>query len=374
MKDTTSAFWDISLRAPAKILILSRHDYRTARRASVHFLAQHMVGKGHAVAFMSIGYSWLSRLRGDSRSVLFSRANRWEDVGGVRAYLWRSAWHPFQLPLPDAAIGWLYRLWASAPCRALDEAAMEADVILVESGITPVLIERLRAHAPHARLIYRATDLLSTAGVPDCIEQMLKQSSDKVDKVVVVARAMIPHFADFPCPTVFIPHGVDGDALRQETPNPYSGARNAVTVGSMLFDPEVIRIAAQANPDFTFHLIGTPHAEFPANVVQYGEKPFRETLPYLQHADLGIAAYQPGPGSAYLADSSLKLMQFNAIGLPALCPHFAVGDRPLRFGYTPGDPGDIARAFDKALGAPRAPLPTEDWQEVAERLVEAALG
>ncbi|MFD2428675.1 hypothetical protein ACFSUK_12115 [Sphingobium scionense] len=83
-----------------RILIVSRHDYRTARRASVHFVARQMAQQGHDVAFLSIGYSWLSRLRGDSRSALFHRANNWEVIDGLRAYLWRSAWHPVKLPVP----------------------------------------------------------------------------------------------------------------------------------------------------------------------------------------------------------------------------------------------------------------------------------
>lgn len=358
----------------ARVLILTRHDYRTARKASVHFLAQRLAAQGHEVALMSVGYSWLSRLRGDSRAPLFDRANRWEEVDGVRAFLWRGRWHPVDLRIPGPINGWLYALWAGSRCEALDRAAAQADLILVESGIAPALIDRVRAAAPKARLVYRATDLLSTAGVPDCIGDMLHRSADKVDLVVVVARAMAPHFADFPCPTVLIPHGVDKAQLRKATPNPYSGPHNAVTAGAMLFDPEPIRALAQALPHFTFHLIGTPGGDFPANVVLHGEKPFAETLPYLHHAQVGIAAYRPGPSGAYLADSSLKLRQFNALGLPALCPDFAVGDHPLRFGYTPGRADTVIRAFRAAAAAPHRPAPVEDWDDVAERLIEVALG
>ncbi len=115
-----------------RVLIISRHDYRTRRRASVHFVARHMAQQGHQVTFMSIGYSWLSRLRGDSRADLFDRANAWEQVDGLQAYLWRSAWHPVKLPVSGKVESWLYSKWARNRCTALDEAAGAADIIIVE--------------------------------------------------------------------------------------------------------------------------------------------------------------------------------------------------------------------------------------------------
>jgi len=360
--------------AHARILILSRHDYRTARRASVHFIAQKMAEQGHDVSFLSIGYSWLSRLRGDSRTILDKRANRWEAVDGLKAFLWRTPWHPVRMPVPDTLTGWLFNLWATMPCPPLDEAARMADLILIESGIAPALIRRVRAMAPHARIVYRATDLLSTAGVPPCIETMLQRQAGQIDLVVVVARDMLPHFDGFDCPRIFIPHGVDVQKLRRETQNPYSTQKNVVAVGSMLFDDGAIRALAQAMPDFTFHMIGTPKCPFPANVILYDEMPFEDTLPYLQHAQVGIAAYLPADSSAYLADSSLKLMQYSAIGLPAVCPDFAVGDHGLRFGYTPGDTGSMTQAFARAVNSHRRPAPTQDWADIAEQLVEVAFG
>ena len=356
------------------ILFISRHDYRTARKASVHFLAQKMAEQGHRVSFLSIGYSWLSRLRGDSRTHLYHRANRWELVDDVSSLLWRSAWHPVKLPIPDAMTRWIYSLWANAPFPPLDEVAGNADAIIVESGIAPALLPRIRSAAPEARIIYRATDLLATAGVPSCIEEMLQDYERHVDLVVVVARSMLPHFQHFRCPKLFIPHGVDSGGLQRRTESPYATPNNAVSVGSMLFDPAAVRTLAEAAPDFAFHLIGTPKSAFPPNVIQYDEMSFESTLPYLQYADVGIAAYSQADASEYLADSSLKLRQYAAIGLPAVCPSFAVGDHDLRFGYDPALPNDIARAFTDAVSARRSPIAMKDWNVIAEELAEAALG
>lgn len=361
-----------SISSPARVLILSRHDYRTKRKASAHFLAKALAEKGHEVRFLSVGYSWLSRLRGDSRSFLDRRANRWENVDGVHAYLWRGSWHAMRMPLMGERFGYLFDVWAKGRCDALDEAASQADVIMVESGVAPMLIPRVRAAAPDARLIYRAADLLSTAGVHPRVQQVLEQSRDAIDVVVVVAKAMLPHFDSFDVPKILLRHGIDREQITAPTENPYLTPRNIVSVGSMLFDPRAVTIAAENWPDWNFHLIGVPPGSFPDNVVQHSEMPFSSTLPYLRHADIGLAAYQKEAASDYLAESSLKLLQFGAIGLPAVCPDFAVEPGSLRFGYDPDDPITIVDALDRAARAPHRTIHVPSWSEVAENLIEAA--
>jgi 2-beta-glucuronyltransferase len=352
-------------------MIVSRHDYRSGRRASIHFLAQAMADQGHEVRFISVGFSWMSRLRNDRRCGIADRANRWEVRDGVQAFLWKTRWHAVDLPFFGRHTGWLYDLWAHSPGVEFDDAATQSDTIIIDSGIAPVLIRRLRRLAPKAKLIYRAADLLDTAGVHPRVQRILERDAAEIDLVVVVARDMLPHFDRFPGPKLLMTHGVDRARLGQRTENPYSTPRNIVSAGSMLFDAATVRAAARALPEWTFHLIGAPRAPFDANVRQYGEMPFAETLRYLHHADVGLAPYRRGPGAEYLADSSLKLLQFSALGLPAVCPHFAAGGRPLRFGYDPDDPESAAAALMAAARAPRQSVPISDWGEVVHRLMEA---
>jgi 2-beta-glucuronyltransferase len=136
----------------------------------------------------------------------------------------------------------------------------------------------------------------------------------------------------------------------------------------------VIEVGATAFPDANFHLIGTPEShQYPSNVRAYGRMSFEQTIPYLQHADIGVAPYQKAEASEYLADSSLKLMQYGYLSIPAVCPEFAVGDKPFRSGYEPGNAASIQRAFQRAFAMiPDATrVPTLTWRDVANEFLRA---
>jgi len=129
---------------------------------------------------------------------------------------------------------------------------------------------------------------------------------------------------------------------------------------------------APAFPDVTFHVIGCGRRiEMPGNVRVYDEMPFRDTLAYLKHATAGVAPYHNAPGTEYLADSSLKLAQFEYFGLPSVCPSFAAGENQSRFGYKVGDVDSMRRATGQALmmAGKVAPRNFKSWAEVAARVL-----
>jgi 2-beta-glucuronyltransferase len=168
--------------------------------------------------------------------------------------------------------------------------------------------------------------------------------------------------------------GIDAEEYRSVGPSPYRpGEMAAVSVGSMLFDPSVFQLAAANFPLLQFHVIGCGTSfEAPRNVHIHPEMPFEHTLPYVKHAALGIAPYRPAERPEYLADSSLKLAQFEHFGLPAVCPFFAVGSSESRIGYTPGDAASIRQAIAAAVS--RAghvqPRTFPSWTEVALQVLE----
>ena len=52
--------------APGRFLVLSAHDYRTPRRANIHFITDELATRGHT-RFFSLRYCTLSRWKNDIR-------------------------------------------------------------------------------------------------------------------------------------------------------------------------------------------------------------------------------------------------------------------------------------------------------------------
>jgi 2-beta-glucuronyltransferase len=139
----------------------------------------------------------------------------------------------------------------------------------------------------------------------------------------------------------------------------------------MLFDPCFFEAAGELFPNVTFHVIGSGYAGTgPENVRYYREMPFEATLPFLKHCNFAIAPYGPGV-DAYLTHTSMKLMQYNYLGKPAVCPQAVAGCGFGRFGYDPEKAHTISQAIENALehGA-FAPKPHLDWAEVTQLIVE----
>ncbi len=364
----------IDRKMPGRIVIISDHDYRTRKKAGIHFIARAFAAQGARVKFISIGFSALSLLRRDARSFLFMASNRWVMHDDISCFLWRTAVHPFRRGL--GAFAPITSPWYDSLARTrsapFDEAVAAADLIVIESGIGPIFIDRVRALAPAATITYLASDLLETVGVHPRVQQMLEDNIGKLDSIAIVARGMASAFRGHEDKLAFVPHGVDSEALRRPSASPYRAGRHAVSVGSMLFDPRTIRAAAAAFPDVTFHIIGANRRDrFPSNVATYPEMPFAQTIPYLQHADIGIAPYRWARDAEYLGDSSLKLIQYGALGLPAVCPHFAVSGATRRFGYEPGDQASIVEALRAALACgPGRGTQYLSWDDVVKRLAQ----
>lgn len=347
-------------------IVSGTHDYRAARRAGVHGLAQAFAGLGATVRFISIRFSALSFVTKDPRSPLWRRAGRFERHDNVESFLWLTPFHP----LGAGGVGRaLHRLYARLPAPALDDAFADSDIVIIESGLALVLVERIRRVNPHARLIYRCSDSLEAIGANPVLKDILEESAEAFAHVTVPARALAEQFPWAKGRVYFTPQGVDHAPFARAHPRPYDTPRNAVSVGSMLFDAAFFAIAGEAFPDVTFHVIGGPTQAFaaPPNVRRWGEMRFAETIPYLQHADVGLAPYRAG--ASYLRESSLKLTQFAHIGLPAVCPNFAAGRHPLRYGYEPGDADSIKRALAQALSLTTRPepMPAPTWESTALR-------
>ncbi len=359
-------------------LVLSAHDYRSPRRANIHFITSELAKRGHT-RFFSLRYSHLSKYTSDPRLSLDYAANQIGLYKGVECYLWKTPIHPFNTrrrwlrPLETLMYNW----YSNGYNQVLRNWIEEATVILLESGVAPVFFDLIKELNPNAKILYRASDALETINVAEYVNKTFSRIASQLTTIALPSKALaetIPSKHNL----AFVPHGIDHSVAQQADPSPYGPGTHAVSVGSMLFDPDFFVHAAKRFPDITFHIIGSgqaSHPDYGDNVKIYGEMPFAKTLCYIKHADLGIAPYSSNNMPAYLRDTSMKLIQYDFFEIPAICPFYIAADYPNRFGYNIGDGDSIEAAIKRALH-PTAPLVAQrvlSWGEVTERMLQPKL-
>lgn len=355
-------------------LVLSAHDFRSPRKAGIHFVAAELAKRG-PTRFFSLRYSLLSRYTADPRLSLDSDANKVAVHEGVECYLWKTLIHPFNTRRHwlRPAENLMYRWYSQGHNSILQQWIKEATVILMESGIAPVFFDLVRRVNPQAKLVYRASDSLEAINVAQYVSESFERAAKNFHTIVLPSRALAE---TIPCDhnLAFVPQGIDYSLIEDTSSTPYDEGIHAVSVGSMLFDPNFFILASRRFPYIHFHIIGSGagrHADYGDNVTVYGEMPFVQTLPYIKHANLGIAPYNSENLPAYLRDTSLKLTQYEFFKIPAICPEFIAADYPTRFGYKIGDADSIALAVTEALNPmrPTDPRRVLNWSEVTDRML-----
>jgi 2-beta-glucuronyltransferase len=118
------------------ILIISGHDFRSPRKANIHFIAQELI-KSVSVQFLSEGFSTLSLIKGDPRSELVGTANVATNENGVECFLWKALIHPFNTKI--RSLRWLehahFKYYRSRLPKQAESWMREAAIVIVESGL-----------------------------------------------------------------------------------------------------------------------------------------------------------------------------------------------------------------------------------------------
>lgn len=345
-----------------------------ARKTSMVFLAEALARRGYGVHVVTTQLSWLSRLRRDNKLATLppGRCNRWYDADGMRGFVWVPPVHPV-----GARGQWAQHLAAPLVAaygaflpKAVVQPLRRARLVVIESCAAVALFRRIRTVAADARILYSMSDRLTVVGMHPRLEQRLRADAARYDLVRVPAAALLH---DLPgARAALVRHGVDRRAFDVVSASPYSAGPNAVLIGDMMLDQPLLARLVQAFPDVRFHYFGRTPLRFvvPPNLTAWGEQPFERLVPFVQHADVGLALYRREPGLAYLAESSLKNLQYRYGGLPVVGPEFAVGTVPGALAYDPDRPESAEAAFRAALLRGRgARGGVSDWDEVAAELL-----
>jgi 2-beta-glucuronyltransferase len=352
------------------------------RKTGMVFWAETLARRGWATYSVTVQLSLLSRLAGVERlaSVPSSDINRWRQRDkNLHGFVWLAPLHPAKFgnslvdKIAGPALSWLYpRLFPGV----ISDLARRADLIVIESCAAVALFPFLKSIAPGAKFVYCASDRLKPVGMQPALATILERTALDYDLVRVPACSMLNDFVPG-TRVAYIPHGIDKAAFDRRPVSPYqSGRKNAVVAGDMMFDRPAIAALVDRFPDTRFHAFGRMDLGYlrgRQNLICHGEVPFDSLVPYLIHADIGLAPYAFRPNLDYVSESSLKLLQYTYCRLPVIAPEFAKGGRDHVITYSPDDPKSVIPAFERALAYDRSKIDRSmvvDWDEVIRRVLE----
>src|SRR5579862_3179997 len=360
--------------ATHRVILISGHYLGSKRRAGFHHLANAYWSLGWDVTFVTAAISLFSRLRGDFRFAYPVReeANRLVSVRErLTSYVLMSRVHPGNLRFGLAnrlSTPWFAR-YARIPLGPLEERVRDADLIVFEGTSALLLVERIRALAPRARVVYRASDDLRVLGVHPMILEAEKQVLPLFDLVSAPTREIADVLSPYG-PVEVRPPGIDKVALDAPTDSPYGAVPAGVFAGvSPLFDYDTLAMAAEFAPHLAFHVIGPPPRPLPANVTFHSEKPFDQVVPYLQHATFGLLLFPSGYGSLGQGN---KVAQYSYCWLPIVAPSHLSSDRPNLCLFEAGRSDSLGRALEEAEHMPHSPAFAEGIMSAEELAVVLA--
>jgi len=365
-----------------QVVLLSVHYFESKRQVGFHWIADAFWRAGWEVIFVTGYLSWLSFLRPGNRFLPYpvrSEANHLKWVRpGLGSYVRFMPYHPVSLgnQLLNQLTTPLFSRFGELPLGELEQWIIGADLFIFENGPDLMLFDRFKQLNPAARYVYRVSDYLGSRDVHPVIKEAEKRVVSRFDLVSAPCDFIYQKFRDLPNAAIH-PHGIARNLFDNPFPNPYKIDNvNAVFVGNSKVDLDFAERATRIFPEWLFHFIG-PIRGLPSrhNSIIYGELPFAQTVPYLQHADIGLQMLNYLPGIESVTDS-LKMMQYTYCALPIVAPEFLRSNKPHVFYYHPGDDLTIHEAllaaskFDRSL-VPRFSVQT--WDSVACTLAGEAL-
>ena len=310
-----------------RLVFLTGHFPDQKRRNSMLWVTDHLQAMGWHVTFVTVGYSWLSLLRGDRRIAALGKRPRTgtHRISPSLTHMFGySPVHPVRTGrrLLDRVLAALGPLYTSYWRRRLRGPLSKADLVIVESG-PPVALAAMAAQlAPDAVRLYRVSDDIRLLNAPEALLRA-ERAHHHFNRISTGSAVIAKRFAEHPNVTVD-PMGVPHDAVRIDTKDPYNrgGGPIAVCAGSTQLDMGQIRKVAQEAPNWQIHVIGRLKGTPPdlPNVTWHGELPFDQTLAFVQHADIGLAPFQDVPGVEYQITSSNRILLYRFHGLPILVP------------------------------------------------------
>ncbi len=363
-----------------KAVLLTFHCRHSKRQAGFHQLAKSLRNKDWETLFFTAPYSWISKFRKDYRTQYIQpEETNWlmRNGDGDCSFVLKTFWHPVNLR--HSILNLLLTPLFKSYDRFLSGKALDymrrADLFIFESTASLLFFDKLKRLNPSAKMIYRVSDDLRLLKAHPIVLEAEKRYAPKFDLISSPSAFLHRRFERLD-QSYLDYHGLRRDLYDKCYDNPYdSSVINAVFIGQAHLDYDFLRLASQKKPDWKFHVIGPLSPDYQAdNIIYYGEKPFRETIPYIKHADVGLHTLKFRPGARSFTDS-LKVIQYTYCRLPIVAPEYLKCDRENFIYYRPDDRTSIAVALEKAVKFDRESIDTANihtWDELVETLLEHA--
>ena len=359
-----------------RIVFFSSHTYPTKRKAGFNFLAESFHQRGWEVVFVTSHFSYLSYINKDRRLKNIRKPGIREVIPHFYHSTHFTLFHPVKTPsLIKRLVHPLFKLYAYLPFKNLEEIVSPASFIVFESCSCILLFDRVKRFAPKAKTIYRVSDDLAFLKAPYVTLRKEKELVNKFDLISTPTQSMFETFKEGR--TRLELHGINKKIFDECKHTPYTKpGPHAIFVGNSFLDTSFFSIATRLFPSWTFHLIG-PFQNVPTapNLIQYGELPFSETIPYVKFADVGLQTRSYSPGVESLSNS-LKVIQYSYCNLPIVCPHYISLKREHAYYYDNSDEASIKKALEQALLFKQSKKLTKkdeilSWDEITENWEQA---
>lgn len=154
-----------------RLVFITGHFPQQKRRTSMLWVTDHLQKHGWHVTYITVGYSWVSKWRGDRRLKALDHrphvgeTDFSETLKGVFHY---SPYHPVNWPnrALNVAFSALNPLFERFWTPILDPHLAKADLIITESGPPVALARMVRSLAPKTPHIYRVSDDIRLLNAP----------------------------------------------------------------------------------------------------------------------------------------------------------------------------------------------------------------
>lgn len=366
-------------------VLFTGHFYQQMRRGSMHWLADELRKCGWRVRFVTFGISGLSKVTGDVRltGVSIPPKGLTSLADDLETYFQVTPFHPVDLRKSwlNALAAPIFATFTSFWARAVRRLTRDADLVVLESGL-PILLAPLVHRNTKGKLVYRVNDDVRVMRTPIQVRRAEIEYATLFDRISLASPVLAKRF-EGGGKVGLDPMGLETDLFDQPHPSPFDAPPlaprwevEAVCAGASHFDAETVLTMARLRPTWRFHVLGRLRAPLSApNIVSHGERPFAQVVPFVQHADVGLAPYKDVPGVEYQVHHSNRLMQYAYMRLPSIGPtRMTHPDAPFLVGYEPNNVDSLEHALIRVRNVDRDQIQVKvhSWRALCDGITSVA--